>query len=64
MGVFSYLAVHLLSRYMNLSIATIITIIGAALVYMFVLIVIGGIRKDDISMLPKGAKLAALLRLK
>ena len=44
------------------SIATLLSIMIGVLVYVLVLLVIGGIRKDEILTLPKGQKIYSILR--
>lgn len=61
MGVTAYVTFDILKRLMAEPFATICAIIVAGCIYILVLCLIKGIRKEDIIMLPKGEKIAKAL---
>ncbi len=52
------------SRFNGVTIATFIAVVAAVLAYVFALLLIKGISKDDVEMLPKGEKIAKVLEKK
>lgn len=63
MGIFVYLVYPWLSSNMNMAVSTLLMICAGALLYIITLVAIGGFYREDIEMLPKGKKIANLLKL-
>ena len=64
MGAVSYPIYHFLSMAMDMRIAVIIAILFAVFVYVVFAVLLKAIKKEEILMMPKGEKIAKVLRLK
>ena len=64
MGIFGYLVSQPVSSFMGAKAGIILTIGGCMVIYFLTLLAIGGFTREDILMLPKGEKIAKLLRIK
>ena len=58
-AIFSY---KLLDRFLPLAAATLAAILLTIVVYFFALLLVGGVREYDVLLLPKGAKIASVLK--
>ena len=64
MGIFGYLFSQPVSSFMGAKAGIVLTIGGCMVIYFLTLLAIGGFTREDILMLPKGEKIAKLLRIK
>lgn len=64
MGVFAHFAYPALAGMLGARLGVCVVLLGCIVLYFLMLWVIGGFNREDILMLPKGKKLARLLRLK
>jgi hypothetical protein len=64
MGAFAIVFYHLISPLIGNTLSTIITIIACSIVYFISLLIIGGINREDLLMIPFGKKFADFIRLK
>ena len=58
-AIFSY---KLFDRFLPLAAATLAAILLTIVVYFFALLLVGGVREYDVLLLPKGAKIAGVLK--
>lgn len=64
MGVFAYLMINPVSAYLGQKLGVVAVIGGCVVIYFLMLLAIGGFTKEDILMLPKGEKIAKVLKIK
>jgi len=64
MGVFAYLMINPVSTYLGQKLGVVAVIGGCVVIYFLMLLAIGGFTKEDILMLPKGEKIAKVLKIK
>lgn len=64
MGAGAYITYRLLSGLLGNTVGVLAAICVAGVLYIVLLLALGALEKDDVLMMPKGAKIARLLRLK
>ena len=64
MGAFAYFTVNPITAYLGDKIGIVAVIALAAVFYFAVLFAVGGVKKQDVLLMPKGEKIAKLLNLK